>query len=86
MITEELGISLDKFEEYVSSYKGLLNKYFQEVVEKEKKIKESLEDIKNLRKWVDRVRNFSFSSSLLSWKIAVDLQRNAVEDNLLIRN
>lgn len=82
MITEELGISLDKFEEYVTTYKGLLNKYFQEVVEKEKKIKDSLEDLKNLRKWVDRVRNFRFSSALLM-DDSIDLQRNPVEDNLL---
>lgn len=58
-ITKELGISLTEFEIYVSKYKELLNKYFQNVLEKEKKIKSTLRKLHNLNKWVKRVQSFN---------------------------
>lgn len=58
-IKKELGISLTEFEIYVSKYKELLNKYFQNVLEKEKKIKSTLRKLHNLNKWVKRVQSFN---------------------------
>lgn len=58
-ITKELGISLTEFEIYVSKYKELLNKYFKNVLEKEKKIKSTLRKLHNLNKWVKRVQSFN---------------------------
>ena len=58
-ITKELGISLTEFEIYVEKYKKLINKYFKNVLDKEKRIKISLKKLDNLNKWVKRVQNFS---------------------------
>ena len=58
-ITKELGISLTEFEIYVAKYKELINKYFNNVVDKEKKIKSTLRKLHNLNKWVKRVQSFS---------------------------
>lgn len=58
-ITKELGISLTEFEIYVAKYKELINKYFTNVLDKEKKIKSTLRKLHNLNKWVKRVQSFS---------------------------
>lgn len=58
-ITKELGISLTEFEIYVAKYKELINKYFNNVLDKEKKIKSTLRKLHNLNKWVKRVQSFS---------------------------
>lgn len=58
-ITKELGISLTEFEIYVAKYKELINKYFNNVLDKEKKIKGTLRKLHNLNKWVKRVQSFS---------------------------
>lgn len=58
-ITKELGISLTEFEIYVAKYKELINKYFNNVIDKEKRIKSTLRKLHNLNKWVKRVQSFS---------------------------
>jgi hypothetical protein len=58
-ITKELGISLTEFEIYVAKYKELINKYFNNVLDKEKRIKSTLRKLHNLNKWVKRVQSFS---------------------------
>lgn len=60
-LTKELGISLTELEIYLVRYKELLQKYFQEVISKEKEIKNALRRLHKLKKWVKNVRTFTFT-------------------------
>jgi hypothetical protein len=68
-ITEELGISIEQFDEYIAKYKQLIQNYFNKIILNEKDITDSVIRRQKLLSWTQHIKDID----IITGKCDIDL-------------